>query len=284
MNFRNILLAALLVLFGQKSHAQKTVYAILIEDNFGLTDSLGTEIIAPKYDRISDSKDKKLQVFHPYYSSSENVLLYNVQTGEINKKFKYIYLDNVLIGQQYYHYFDDNKKSYLQNSQTNEIIKTKEKIYSIENLGSQYLAAKFFPTDNDFPKPAPRKPKPVAQAPAKKDPKTGKLIPPPPIIQVPLPPVRESGGSLNGYVFYSNTLPLKTLLKIEAQMYMPLYETNEIDNNYIKNIREFNSPDFDYLVFRKNKQLFLYDKDFKLLNKITYPKKEESDDIDKEFV
>ena len=279
-----VIIATLLLFCATFSYSQKTVYIISFEENWGLTDRESVEIVAPIYDWYDNTKDKKLYVFKPHYTSDKNVLLYNAVTGEISKNFKRIYLDDAKIDKQSYHYFDDDKKSYLQNSQTGEIIKTKEDVYSIKNLGSKYLFAQFSPTEKDFPKPPPPKPKPVKAPPTVINPKTGKIIPPPPSPMPPPPPLANHDSWMRAYAFYSNTSPLKTILKIEAQSFIPLYYAEEENSGTVQIITEYNRSDFDYLAFKKNKQIYLYDENLVLIKKFPYPHKDDRDEINSEFV
>lgn len=257
-----VLLALAVVLICQILQAQKTYYAFTYQNSDGLTDSLSTEIVKPEYDYYRISKNKKLYVFYHSYPSKLPSLCFDTKTESSDKKYHSVYLDDVLISDEFYHYFKDDKKAYLKNADTDAIVKPQEDIYSIENLGSAFIIAKFHPKDADLPK---------SKSPGND--KNG----------YPLPPkmleIRD-----DFYAIYANTLPLKPLLKIESEIFVPLYETNEIDDIYIKNIRKFNSVNFDYLTFKKHNNLYLYDKNLKLIKKIVIPNSKSKGQIDKDFI
>lgn len=265
MNLNKIIVVFFLIIAALNSQAQKSVYIISYEDKWGLTDSIGTEIVEPIYDRYEIAKNGEIYLFSSHYGLSRTSLLYTVETGELNNKYKFVYLDNVMIDEQSYHYFSDGKNPFLQNSETGELFKSDQNTQSIKNLGSSYLMAKFRPTKNEF------KPRlPPSKGSSNSEPK--------------MQGVPSVDFDLYTYAIYSNKLPLKAELKIDAHSYLMLYEKETENNERVLLTKPLNSADFDYLVFRKDEQLFLYDKNIKLLKKLTYPKTEEKDQIDEKYV
>lgn len=257
-----ILLAISITLACQAIQGQKTYYPYTYQNNDGLTDSLSTELVKPEYDYYRIAKNKKLYVFYNDYPSKLPSLCFDTKTEVSDKKYRYISLDDVLINDEFYHYFSDDKKGFLKNADTDAVVKVQEDIYSIENLGSQFILAKFHPKDTDLPK---------SKSPGND--KNG----------FPLPPkMIEIRGDF--YAIYANMLPLKPLLKIESELFVPLYETNEIDDLYIKNIRKFNSINFAYLIFKRQNNLYLYDKNLKLIKKIAIANTKRKDQIDKDYI
>lgn len=257
MKIHKLILGFAFLFLIQNTQAQKNYYPFAFQELDGLTDSLNNEIIKPLYNDHLISDDKKVYVFKYKLFSDSNVLYFDAKTGLSNTNYKYVFLDDLIIKDQSYHYFSD-EKSFFQNSETGEIAKTKEDVYSAENIGGRYIVAKFHPTAADR---GPSKP-------LLKD-KNGIYLPPAPSLIY-----------TTFFVFYPNALPLTAALKIEADEYIPLYDTNEIDDAYYKSIQKYNSPDFDYLLFKKGNKLHLYDKNLKLIKVINYPNDKAEKELD----
>ena len=255
MNFKKMTISIFVLLNMANVSAQQQFYNFRFNDKDGLSDDKGNEIVAPIYDYWRISENGKLYIFHPDFSSDEKTLSFDITTKQ-SKKYKSFYEDQVAIQNENHHLVNETgDKSYFLNAETGAIVNVKEDIYNAENLGKKHIIAKYSPKEVEISK---------LSSSAKNK---GNFIP---------PPVVSTDYEIFNYIIYSNEAVLKPLAKIKAEKYFllnkakPEPKADKNGNIMVEIVTiDLNDKKFDYVLFQNAKIFELYDKNFKLLQKIT---------------
>lgn len=262
---KNIMICLSFLVVTHLVTAQKTYHTFTIAKKVGITDNSGNEVIKPTF-KYADLIPKKNEIYLKNYSVDTSDVIFNTKTGE-KKEYESVHDNAVKIKGVPYAEIRTKSKNYLVSQESTIEIPLKRKYSRFYNCG-QYVLEAYSETVYAKEKPAP----PVK--------KTTSGVPPPPTPPRILPP-----PTLVNYIgIISNDETFKTIKRVAAQSYLPLYKKPEEDrdeegnlNVHVEliNLSSENVDDFDYIVFSSNNTHHLYDGKLKLIKTFTLAKADE---------
>ncbi len=246
--------------------AQKTYHIFTIAKKVGITDDAGNEIIKPTF-KYSDLISKKNEIYLKMYSVDSADVIFNTKTGE-KKEYESVRENALKIKGVRYAEIRTKTKNYLVSQESDLQIPLKRKYSRFYNCG-QYILEEYSETVYAKEKPAP----PVK--------KTSSGVPPPPPPPRILPPPTE----VDYFGIITNDETFKTIKRVAAKSYLPLYKIPEEDRDDDGNLNvhvqliDLNvdaEDDFDYILFSSKNTHHLYDEKMKLIKTFTLAKADES--------
>ena len=266
MNTKKTLLLLIFIAATHFAQAQKSYYTFSINENIGITDELGNEIIPPSF-KYSDNVPKKNEIHLKNYSDTPDII-FNTTTGQ-KKEYEHIFSTNVKIKGEPFVELKQKNKRYLMSLERNFQINLTRRFSEFTNCGN-YILEKYSETVYAKEKPAP---------PVKKT-KSGAPTPPPPIQMLAPPTEVHYFGVIN------NDEKFTTIKRVKGTSYLPLYKIPEEDVNengnvlvnvILQNIDLDAQDPFDYIIFSTNKTHNLYDAKMKLIKTFTLANAEDED-------
>ncbi|CAM3938630.1 hypothetical protein FLAN108750_00215 [Flavobacterium antarcticum] len=246
--------------------AQKNYYTFSINKKIGITDAAGIEVLKPTF-KYADLIPKKNEIYLKNYSVDTADVIFNTLTGE-QKEYESIYDNAIKIKGIPYAKIRTKTKNYLVSQESNLQIPITRKYSKFSNCG-RYILERYSETKYAKEKPAP---------PVKKT-TSGVPPPPPPPRMVPPPTEVSYFGIIN------NDESFKTIKRVAASSYLPLYkaveEDSDADGNRIVHLQVIDlntdtDADFDYIIFSEKNTHHLYDGKLKLIKTFTLSKADES--------
>lgn len=125
---KNLIYITILLMSTLKIEAQQSrkLIPFMYNDKWGLVDSLGNEVVEPKYENE--------HIFHDFmYAEFDGKDLYNLKTGEKTKALGE-YKSSINLGESKYHLFFKEEASILINFEEKETIKLSQKFIYIKQL------------------------------------------------------------------------------------------------------------------------------------------------------
>lgn len=251
---KKLILLSSMIIVGSTIQAQQRFHTFMYNEKYGLTDTLGKEIIKPIHRSTERFGAKNEIVFYNYDEEIKDVI-FNESTGAM-ASYGYIHPDEVDVQEKSYSYIKDKGKHYLRSQVEDKTLQLKRTYYDLVNVGN-YIIGKYYA---DPPPSPPSK--------SKKD-KNGNWLPP----EIVKAPSHDIGSY--GYDVMTNDESLKVLMKGVFVSYLPLYaddrkvggSSDEVVNVEIIELKEYNNADFDAIVFSADDTHSLYNASMTLVKK-----------------
>jgi len=239
--------------------AQHKYHPFSIEGQYGITDTLGNEVIKPSYNYITTISAKN-QFYLQDFSDKPDII-FDAKTGT-KQLYESVYDNKVQIDNVPYSIVSNKGKKILLSEKSNKTIALTRDYSGFENIG-QYIIATYYAQD------------PFVSGGKDKD---GNFLP---------PPIR---ASRNNYVVLANDESLKTIVDKPFDKYLALYivpgenkEQNEEEGETIAKVVEIvltapndnSASSFDYIVLSNGNNHQLYNGNMGLVESFVLPEADE---------
>lgn len=254
MTTKNILLCTFLFAGVNLATAQQKYYAFSVNENNGITDAKGNEVVKPTY-KYSSAVPAKNQIFFQNFSDVPD-LVFNTENGE-KQYFQSAYNNRLKIGGVKFSEMRLKDKRYLLSEESNKIINLKNNYSEFFEAG-KYIIEKYEVTDYGEQKTS-----------APKKGKYGKIIP---------PPIMRAPEMATYFAVINNDEDFKTIFKGKFDSYQLLYKTAppEKEDGIVKlEIIKYDHNEriaFDYIVFTKKQTHLIYDSKMTLIKSFVLAK------------
>lgn len=252
---QKLLTTALLLAVSTTTFAQNKYYPFRVDKKYGVTDTLGNELVKPVHKFCEPFRSgKELALYN--FSDEIKDLIVNTTTGNI-QSFVYINPGEATVNNVSYTLVTEKNKKYLRSEEDGKIIPLKEDYTDFKSEG-KYIVAKYYASRLPAPPPPPVKP----------GKSKGNLLPPPPSLP---PTMKLPPPDFNNYaVIAANDETLKPVMKGLYKTYLPLYN-NESEKTSGRVERIIYGPrkrsNFYAIIFSTDHTHSLYDTAMKLVKK-----------------
>ncbi|NML38699.1 hypothetical protein HHL17_15935 [Chitinophaga sp. G-6-1-13] len=252
---QKLLTTALLLAVSSTSFAQNKYHPFRVDKMYGVTDTLGNELVKPVHKFCEQFRSGKEFALYNFNDDVKDLIV-NTSTGKI-LTFAYINPGEATVNNVSYTLVTEKTKKYLRSEEDGKIIPLKED-YSDFKTEGKYIIAKYYASALPAPPPPP-----VKQVKSK-----GGLLPPPPMLPPPMkiPPP----GFSNYAVIAANDETLKPVMKGLYKTYLPLYN-NKAEETIVRVKTVTYGPrqhsNFYAIIFSTDHTHSLYDTAMKLVKK-----------------
>ncbi|MBC9914644.1 hypothetical protein [Chitinophaga varians] len=253
---QKLLTTALLLAVSSTTFAQNKYHPFRVDKKFGVTDTLGNELVKPIHKFCEQFRSGKEFALYNFDDDVKDLIV-NTTTGKI-LPFAYINPGEAVVNNVPYTLVTETNKKYLRSEEDGKIILLKEDYTDFISEG-KYIVAKSYAKAMPAPMPPPAKP-------VKSN---GKLLPPPPL---PPPPMKIPPQGFDDYaVIAANDETLKPVMKGLYKTYLPLYKNKDenISGRVEKIIHDGTRrrSNFYAIIFSTDHTHSLYDSTMKLVKK-----------------